>query len=288
MADNLVGKSQQDGIPGVYGGNDVNGNGVVGETNGTGFGVLGQSKSGVGVAGKANAFNAAGVYGGNDSEGPGVTGETNGSGAGVFGQSKTGHGVNGRAWQFGAFGVWGVFQDSDHPPITSDHFGSPNSAGVKGTTANVAAVDTDPQTKLKTSSGVVGEVSNPGNGFGYGVLGLGHKDEGVVGWSEHGTGGSFIGLTGLGITAKSQKRGQIRLVPREVAFGTDPQGNPRPELPKFAESGEMTMVTKEGKCSLWLCVKSWKPGDGVVPETAARWAEVKLGAAFNGETNGEI
>ncbi|MFC9499861.1 hypothetical protein [Streptomyces sp. NPDC056982] len=29
MADNLVGKSQQDGISGVYGGNEVNGNGVV-------------------------------------------------------------------------------------------------------------------------------------------------------------------------------------------------------------------------------------------------------------------
>ncbi|MFD0150926.1 hypothetical protein ACWGQ4_14245 [Streptomyces sp. NPDC055721] len=46
----------------------------------------------------------------------------------------------------------------------------------------------------------------------------------------------------------------------------------------------MTMVTKAGKCSLWLCVKSWQPGGGVVPETSARWAEVKLGAAFNGVT----
>ncbi|MFC8429286.1 hypothetical protein [Streptomyces sp. NPDC057253] len=240
MADNLVGKSQQDGIPGVYGGNDVNGNGVVGETNG--------------------------------------------SGHGVFGQSHTGNGVVGRGWAFGARGVVGIFDDVEQSPPSSSHFVVAASAGVWGATANVAAVDTDPQLKLKTAAGVVGEVSLPGHGFGYGVLGLGHKDEGVVGWSEEGVGGSFIAFKGPGITAKSQERGQIRLVPREVAFGADPQGNPRPKLPKFAESGEMTMVTKDGKCSLWLCVKSWRAGGGVVPQTDARWAEVKLGAAFNGET----
>lgn len=260
MVDNLVGKSQQDGIPGVYGGNDVNGNGVVGETNGRGHG--------------------------------------------VFGQSHTGHGVVGRAWAIGKFGVWGFFTDGEQPPPVSSHFVVDTSAGVKGAIAKEAEVGTDPQIKLKTAAGVVGEVSLPGPGFGYGVLGVGHKEEGVVGWSEQGTGGSFIafkgpGITakseeqaggsfvtikGPGITAKSEKRGQIQLVPRGVDFGTDAGGNPRPNLPKFGESGEMTMVTKEGKCSLWLCVKSWQPGGGVVPPTAARWAEVKLGAAFNGVT----
>ncbi|MFE4615090.1 hypothetical protein ACFRJ7_03145 [Streptomyces sp. NPDC056747] len=239
MAGNLVGKSQQDGIPGVYGGNDANGNGVVGETNGTGDG--------------------------------------------VFGQSHTGNGVVGRGWAFGKRGVWGIFDDDEQSPPSSAHFAVAVSAGVWGTTSNVAEVATDPVLKLKTASGVVGEVSLPGHGFGYGVLGVGHRDEGVVGWSELGAGGSFHGATS-GIIAKSTKSGQIRLVPREADFGEDPQGNPRPHLPKRAESGEMTMVTKAGKCSLWLCVKSWQPGGGVVPETSARWAEVKLGASFNGVT----
>ncbi|MFE6903858.1 hypothetical protein ACFVFJ_44755 [Streptomyces sp. NPDC057717] len=240
MADNLVGKSQQDGISGVYGGNDVNGNGVVGETNGTGHG--------------------------------------------VFGQSATGHGVAGRAWAFGKLGVWGFFTDSEETPRDGAHFVVPASAGVKGTTANEASVGTDPQLGLKTVSGVVGEVTLPGPGFGYGVLGLGHNDEGVVGWSEKGAGGSFVGLKGPGITAKSEERGQIQLVPKEVAFGADAQGNPRPKLPKFAKAGEVTMVTNEGRCSLWLCVNSWRAGGGVVPQTDASWAEVKLGAAFSGET----
>ncbi|MFB6618764.1 hypothetical protein ACIGFK_02945 [Streptomyces sp. NPDC085524] len=186
----------------------------------------------------------------------------------------------------------GVHADSEQAPPSSAHFVIAASAGVWGTTSKEAAVGTDPMLNLKTASGVVGEVSLPGPGFGYGVLGLGHKDEGVVGWSEHGAGGSFHGAAG-GIIAnsegswggqfKSAKRGQIRLVPREVDFGTDSEGNPRPKLPKFAEAGEMTMAAKGGgKCSLWLCVKSWQAGGGVVPPTDARWAEVKLGAAFNG------
>ncbi|RSS53235.1 hypothetical protein [Streptomyces sp. WAC01280] len=280
MADNLVGKSQQDGIPGVYGGNDVNGNGVVGETNGTGFGVFGQSKAGVGVVGKSFVSKAAGVYGGNDSDGPGVTGETNGLGTGVFGQSKKGHGVTGRAWEPALSGVHGFFNDNpgDPPTPTEGHF----TTGVRGTVCLHGQPGTDSQQR-KQAAGVLGEVG-PGAGFGHGVMGLGIEDEGVFGWSERSAGGSFVGLSGPGVTATSNKRGQIQLVPRDVSFGADPQGNPRPKLPKFAKSGELTMVTKDGKCSLWLCVKSWQAGGGVVPQTDARWAEVKLGAAFNGET----
>ncbi|WP_327396945.1 hypothetical protein [Streptomyces phaeochromogenes] len=271
MVDNLVGKSQQDGIPGVYGGNDVNGNGVVGETNGTGFGVFGQSKSGVGVVGKSFVSDAAGVYGGNDSDGSGVTGETNGRGTGVFGQSKTGHGVTGRAWEPARSGVHGFFNDNPgDPPTPTEGFFT---TGIRGTVCMQGDPGTDFEQRKK-AAGVLGEVG-PGAGFGHGVMGFGIKDEGVFGWSERAAGGSFV----------SQKRGQIQLVPREVSFGTDPQGNPRPKLPKLAKSGEMTMVTKDGKCSLWLCVKSWQAGGGVIPQTEARWAEVKLGAAFNGETS---
>lgn len=321
------------------------------------------------VVGKSDEDGVAGVYGGNDVDGHGVVGETNGEGYGVFGQSAKGDGVVGRAWAFGQVGVWGFYSDNPEkipPNRASSSFNLPATAGVWGVTANVEDLPsgTGPvaEAGLKTASGVVGQVSLPGQGYGYGVLGLGYRDEGVVGWSEHGTGARFIGkngpgiiatsthksggklegatgaectgksgpgilatstnrtggkfsgvtgiectartdergVTGPGIVAKavdrpagefeSAKRGQVRLVPRGVEFGTDAQGNSYPKLPKSGRSGEMIAVTDEGnipvlgdECSLWLCVRSSRPGLGLLPPSDALWARVQLGSSISGE-----
>ncbi|MCP3755207.1 hypothetical protein [Streptomyces sp. TBY4] len=270
---NVTGKSGSDDIPGVYGGNDANGNGVVGETNGTGFGVFGQSKNGVGVAGKSFTHNMAGVHGENDSQGPGVEGEASGAGPGVVGQSASGDGVQGRSHSAHTYGVVGV-----------------TFVGAEGS---------------KESAGVRGEPSQ--SGFGYGVWGHGVREVGIFGESEKKAGGKFVGVTGVECTAKrdgqgkmgpgivatsadniggkftSSRRGQIQLVPRVVEFGTGDQGS-YPKLPKFANPGELIMVTRssepplaESECSLWLCVAS------APTYVSARWARVQLGSEISGE-----
>ncbi|WP_327256462.1 hypothetical protein [Streptomyces sp. NBC_01244] len=259
------------------------------------------------VVGKSNSDATAGVYGGNDADGNGVVGETNGKGAGVFGQSATGNGVTGGAWTFGQVGVWGFYSEAADPPQRGAAFARPVTAGVWGTTANEGEVprDSGRDHRLRRASGVVGEASLPGAGFGYGVLGLGYKDEGVVGWSQHAAGGKFEGLTGAectgkkgpGITAKSKEspggrfesteHGQICLVPRAVEFGTGDQGVSYPKLPATGQSGEMiTVVHQNGECSLWLCVQSFRltqTGGGIHIPIPAAWAQVRLGSAISGE-----
>ncbi|MEU6381676.1 hypothetical protein [Streptomyces sp. NPDC046909] len=197
-------------------------------------------------------------------------------------------------------GVWGFFKDSKDVdrPQRSANFVYQVAAGVWGTTANEGEVPADPVLGLRTAAGVVGQVSLPGRGFGYGVLGLGHNDEGVVGWSEKGAGGKFQGNgpKGPGIIAQSEEncggqfesktRGQIRLVDRQAEFGTTGEGVPYPKLPSYAKSGEMITVN-DGvltECSLWLCVKSSRPKIGIVPAAPAQWAQVQLSPSINGET----
>ncbi|MGW7089149.1 hypothetical protein ACWGH2_37495 [Streptomyces sp. NPDC054871] len=278
------------------------------------------------VVGKSNSDQVPGVYGGNDVDGVGVAGETNGRGDGVFGQSATGNGMTGRAWTFGNVGVWGFYSDGADRPQRGATFTTEVTAGVWGTTANEGVVPKDPGSEhhFRTASGVVGQASLPGAGYGYGVLGMGYRDEGVVGWSKYAAGGRFqaatigiiatstqgpggklegsvgaecAGKKGPGIVAKSTdsyggqfesaENGQIRLVPRAVEFGTGGQGAPYPKLPVTGQSGEMMTVTHEnGQCSLWLCVRSFKltqTSGGTPIPIAATWAQVQLGAAISGE-----
>ncbi|MFF3675954.1 hypothetical protein ACFYYS_18520 [Streptomyces sp. NPDC002120] len=124
------------------------------------------------------------------------------------------------------------------------------------------------------------------------------NDAGVFGKNtKEGPGGSFEGVDGPGIRAvsgassggefESTKRGQIRLVPRSVEYGTGDQGTPHPKLPVNGSPGEMITVTHEdGTCSLWLCVKAFSlttTGGGLPFPHAAGWAQVQLGAVIAGQ-----
>ncbi|MFD8141751.1 hypothetical protein [Streptomyces sp. NPDC059708] len=257
------------------------------------------------VVGKSASNGTAGVYGGNDADGIGVVGETHGMGDGVFGQSAQGIGVVGRAWAFGQTGVWGFYTDGTDRPQRGASFSQSVTAGVIGTTAKKGDVPSDDSREhhLKPAAGVVGEASLPGDGFGYGVLGLGYKDEGVVGWSEFGAGGSFAGATygavtssgkGTGILAKSTngyggqfestQQAQIRLVPRKVGITAGDQGTSHPKLPRSANSGEIVAVSESViDCGLWLCVRASRPPIGALPAMDALWAPVNLGPAIKGE-----
>jgi hypothetical protein len=85
----------------IYG-TSINGNGVIGEAEGNGWGVAGISTNGLGVYGESNSGtgvegesnSGTAVYGKSDS-GDGVQGISNGSGNGVFARSSSGVGVQG-------------------------------------------------------------------------------------------------------------------------------------------------------------------------------------------------
>lgn len=111
-------------------------------------------------------------------------------------------------------------------------------------------------------------ISNTGN---TGVYGMGPR--GVVGETDTDIG--VFGLanknTGRGGVFQSTRSAQVRLVPQKAIPGE------RPKLPKDGLGGDLiATVDNVNQCSLWFCVQ----GAGASP---ARWAQVLLGAAFDGQ-----
>ena len=139
-----------------------------GESEGTGVGVYGESKTGTAVSGLALAKTGYGIRGENKVDGTGIFGVSS-SGSGIFGYSKTGIGVRGEN-NTGGNGVSGF---------------SSNSAGVLG--------------KSQTGEGVRGE----GNGGEPGVSGFSSNGPGVLGksqtvWGVRGEGhGGNAGVEGV-------------------------------------------------------------------------------------------
>lgn len=131
------GDSPNKTIPGVYGTNNVGGDGVFGSgTNGgrgtvgvsdTSVGVCGNSTSGFGVWGETQSKTAAGVSGYCDGGGDGVSGNSVGGGRGVVGVSDNHTGVEGDST--GGVGVWGQSQNAEGVHGISH---SPTAAGVAG------------------------------------------------------------------------------------------------------------------------------------------------------------
>lgn len=125
------------------------------------------------------------------------------------------------------------------------------------------------------------------------VKGDSSRGVGVFGKSDLGAGGKFEGGVegpGLVATAKaggsaavftSEVAGQIKLNPHTVEFQGD---NSYPRLSSVGSPGEIkALVGKNGKCSLWLCVKgvTWTGGSTPLPRMA-EWCEIQLGPAIAG------
>ena len=174
---------------GVYGHNTTSGYGVWGDTptgvgvygGGGTIGVSGESTGGDGVDGTTSASGKSGVYGKNTSSGNwgylgggtvAVYGQAypSGSGTGVFGQSNSGAGVSGDSNS--GYGVKGSSMSGDGV------YGSSSGNGVHGETTNAGV------------AGVYGK--NTYSGGGVGVQGTGYI--GVFG------SGSAYGLYGEGVT----------------------------------------------------------------------------------------
>jgi hypothetical protein len=214
MATPLRGESDSSDTPGVAGFSNVSDgargdsrssakNGVVGGNSGT-EAVPSGIPGGNGVFGFTANPNASGVFGANNATNPatapggsGVFGFTNAPGAaGVFGANNTAHGV----------GVQG-----NGPEAGVSGF-STNGAGVLGRSSKNAVVG---QTASDTDAGVNGR--NDGKGFGVfgfsqhgsGVEGHSGDGPGVVGFSEKGLAGRFIGNV--------EVTGDIRLVNADIA-----------------------------------------------------------------------
>jgi len=150
--------------------------------------------------------------------------------------------------------------------------GKGDSCGVQGSSEKIGIIGSG----AKNGTGVVGSSDN-----GTGVLGQSSGD-GVVGISLPGGGGR-------GGVFESGHLAQVRLVPQ--ALGVPPFGTVAtpvevipvtrgPALPIGGRGGDlMAVMDNLGQCTLWFCVEESPPAPVV---TAAKWAQVLLGQAFDG------
>jgi hypothetical protein len=137
MASPYEGDSTAKNIPGIYGTNNLGGDGVFGSgTNGgrgtvgvsdSSVGVCGNSATGIGVWGETHSTTEPGVSGYCDKGGDGVFGNAVGGGRGVVGVSDGHTGVEGDSTS--GVGVWGQSQNAEGVHGISS---SPTAAGVAG------------------------------------------------------------------------------------------------------------------------------------------------------------
>ncbi len=104
----ITGKSDEQGVPGVYGENTAGGDAVVGQGGSNGRGVLGVSTQRAGVEG--NSTSGAGVWGRTE-EADGVVGQGGSNGRGVVGVSTGRAGVEGNSTS--GVGIWGSSQTNE-------------------------------------------------------------------------------------------------------------------------------------------------------------------------------
>jgi hypothetical protein len=188
-----------------------------------------------GVIGSNTADNAFGFLAGSDllfHQHVGVYGQSDQ--AGVFGHATTdtGTGVYGHGAGAGSFGVRG--ETGDGIGVQGRSFG--NGTGVSGISKQGQGVVG--QTTSDTNAGVNGR--NDGNGFGVfggslggsGVEGHSTNGTGVVGFSEHGLAGRFIGNV--------EVTGDIRLVNADCAEDFDISGAEQ------VEPGTVMVIDPEG------------------------------------------
>ena len=223
--------------------------GVHGLTNGSGDGVLGESRRqfsgdpGNGVHGFARG-SGSGVLGRNDSTGFAVFGYQTGTGRALLGRvdnpnstAAAAHGTtNGKGTAVlgeitnitnGAHAVHGLTDGTGNAV-----FGESTSAGSRG-------------------NGVLGIANGPGNS----VYGFKHPNvpgDAVVGWARSGSGAFGLSDTGVGVKAQGG-RAALLLVPR---------GGSGPPPGSVHDQGELATDTKGG---LWLCTARGDSGDGGVP-----------------------
>jgi hypothetical protein len=226
---------------------------------------------GAGVFGQGGQFRegnparlllGTGVIGvGGDAGNQGLPDRSNAGSAGVFGQGADatvdGPGEPGA----GAVGRGGISTDPRIPPA----------AGVIG----LAGGRDKPSIFETRDAGLYGLGST-------GVRGVGVAGQGVRGSSDVDRGGAF----------SSDEVAQIQLIPKGVRTvfpdpaTVTPQGISPGDierrivsLPKNGQGGDlMALVDDSRTCTLWFCVRS---GDGSSP---ARWAQVLLGAPFDGQS----
>ncbi len=146
----------------------------------------------------------------------------------------------------------------------------PVAAGVIG----LAGGETKPPLAQTGGTGVFGAGPT-------GVRGEGQGGPGITGFSDKDRGGIF----------ESQRAAQARLVPRRVETRF-PEGSPvtpaaiaapvlergTVALPKNGAAGDLMALLDIGEdCTLWFCVR------GASATGPARWAQVLLGPAFDGQ-----
>jgi hypothetical protein len=167
---------------------------LIGQDDGTGFGVKGTSQAGEGVRGESASDTFAGVAGINN--GPSVQ---NKNPAGVFGKSINGEGVHGETNSPTFAAVAGISFSS-----------AGNSAGVFGKSTTGEGVHGE--TNSPTFSAVAG-LSNAGTGNSAGVFGRSTAFEGVHGETDSLTFAAVAGIsrnpngTGPGVFGKSEGKG---------------------------------------------------------------------------------
>jgi hypothetical protein len=146
--------------------------GVLGKNEGNGNGVSGTSKAGNGVLGVVDNEKTSGVLGRNDSAGSGISGLSQG-GNGVFGQSGDEKGVS--------TGVFGLNTGSGTGVVGFSPRGQAGVLGHSDAGKGVFGNTTD-----NTESGVYGMNSTEGKGAG--VTGFCSRGDGVAGISKSGHG----------------------------------------------------------------------------------------------------
>lgn len=305
---------------GVYGEGGGNGTGVLGDGGGgspgvTGFGgpeqgtgVFGLGSGGERLAGPRERLpRPNGIAGG----GIGVHG-TGGNvvaesvplgklpGTGVLGRGGSIITQNGGGFLLGT-GVIGIGGSGEEPV---EPIGDAGSVGVfgQGAAARMERVVAGGTSTLvgpaEAGAGVIGRgglTTPPEFPGGAGVIGLAGGQSkppiaetgatGVYGLGR--TGVNARGSGGPGLNAHSdhdrggvfgsENAAQIQLVPHRVRRGFETPERGVVPLPKAGKGGDlMTLVDADGSCTLWFCVR----GSGAGP---ARWAEVLLGPAFNGQ-----
>lgn len=305
---------------GVYGEGGGNGIGVLGDGGGSAEGVtgLGGPEEGTGVFGLGSGGERLGGPAERLPRRDGIAGGgigVHGTGGNVFAETVPqgklpGAGVLGRGGTIitqnsGGFllgpGVIGIGGGGEEPvkPI-----GDAGSAGVfgQGAAARMERVDNGGMSTFvgpaEAGAGVIGRgglTIPPEFPVGAGVIGLAGGrskppiaetgETGVYGLGRtgvHARGGGGPGLRARsdhdrGGVFESEDAAQIQLVPHRVWRGFETPERGIVPLPKSGQGGDlMTLIDADGSCTLWFCVRGSAAGP-------ARWSEVLLGPAFDGQ-----
>lgn len=172
------------GVRGMNNGTGANGIGVWGSQNGSGWGVNGESVSGVGVRGVVTST-GGGAYG--------VWGSSPGNGTGVYGESLDNVGVTGKGTNTTGvnYGVWGN-------TASPDGFAGYFTGGKSYFSGPVGIGDTSPDAELDVTTtsghGIIGTTSASSS---YGVYGVG-TTAGVRGESAATNGAGVYGVNNTG------------------------------------------------------------------------------------------